>query len=167
MMGKFTTRTALVLTFFSAAFATPVYAQQPSARAVAYAQELIQLKEGLAMFAPLIPGVIENSKLVFLQQNPALTKDLDAVAEKLRKDFDPRRNDLAATIARAYASNFTEAELKDLVAFYKTPLGKKLLVGEPKALEQALQAAQTFGDDLSTEVMEKMRAEMKKKGHSL
>ena len=34
-------------------------------------------------------------------------------------------------MAQIYASEFTEQELKDLVTFDKSPLGQKLLAGEP------------------------------------
>ena len=39
----------------------------------------------------------------------------------------PRRAEIHTEIARGYASQFTEQELKDVLAFYKTPLGKKLI----------------------------------------
>ncbi len=52
-------------------------------------------------------------------------------------------------MAQIYASEFTEKELVDLVAFYKTPLGQKLLTSEPKAINESLQYmqqwAQQFG----------------------
>ena len=35
-------------------------------------------------------------------------------------------------MAAVYANEFSEQELKDLVAFYKSPLGQKLLLAEPK-----------------------------------
>ena len=77
-----------------------------------------------------------------------------------------RRQELRNEIARGYASVFTEQELKDMLAFYKTPLGKKIIDSEPKAVEESTKRAQVWIDKFADEVIAKMRAEMKKKGHT-
>lgn len=140
--------------------------QKPSSSAVEMAREIVLLKGGDRIFSPLIPGVIEQSKNMFLQQNPALQKDLDDVAAKLRADLGPRKVEVMTEVARAYASHFTEAELKEILAFYKSPVGQKVIVQEVKALEQSMGVAQQWAAKLSDEVVTKIRAEMKKKGHN-
>jgi hypothetical protein len=152
----------------SLAFAAPVRAQQPpSAGAILLAKDVVTLKGAMVMFDPLIPGVVETAKNVFLQQNPMLQKDLNEVAALLRNDLDPRRGELLNEVARVYAARFTEQELKEIAAFYKTPLGRKMVTEEPKALQDSLKAAQIWADALSREVFDRFRDEMKKKGHNL
>ena len=70
-------------------------------------------------------------------------------------------------VAKLYAIRFTEQELKDALAFYKSPLGRKLLEQEPNLLDQSMRNAQTWADKFSEEVIAKMRAEMKKRGHEI
>jgi hypothetical protein len=152
---------ALVLSAGSAA------AQQPSAEAVAAAKELITVKGAAAIYQPLIPGVIEQAKNLFLRTNPLLGKDLNEVAAKLRADLASRSAELVDAAARLYAARFTEKELKDALAFFKSPLGRKLLAEEPMVLDQSMQNAQTWADRMSREVLDKMRAEMKKRGHEI
>ena len=60
----------------------------------------------------------------------------------------------------------SEQELKDLLAFYQTPLGKKIIEAEPKAGEESTKRAQVWIDKYAEGVIAKMRAEMKKRGHS-
>jgi hypothetical protein len=79
----------------------------------------------------------------------------------------PRLSELSGQVAKIYAEHFTEQELKDLLAFYKSPLGKKLLTEQPKVADASLRFAQDWANKLSDEVVEKMRAELKKKGHAL
>ena len=43
---------------------------------------------------------------------------------------------LVDTAARIYASHFTEPELKQILTFYQSPVGQKMLVEEPKAIEE-------------------------------
>ena len=56
--------------------------------------------------------------------------------------------------ARIYASHFTEQELKDLLAFYQTPLGQKAIAEEPKALDESMAYAGGWADNLSEEVID-------------
>jgi hypothetical protein len=141
-------------------------AKQPSAAAVALAVQLLELKGGLGAFDAAIEGVITHHKGNLLQINPNLTRDLDATAQTVRADAAARRQELRNEVARGYASVFTEQELKDLIEFYKTPLGKKMIEGEPKAGEESTRRAQVWIDKYAVEVIERMRAEMRKKGHT-
>jgi hypothetical protein len=141
--------------------------QQPSASAIATAKEVITAKGAAALYGPLVSGVIERTKSVFLQTNPMLSKDLNEVAAKLHNEYGGRSAEIINEVAKLYASRFTEQELKDTLAFYKSPLGRKLIVEEPAILDQSMKNAQTWAENLSQEVIAKMRAEMKKRGHDI
>jgi uncharacterized protein len=142
-------------------------AQQPPPRALALAKELIVLKGSTQLWDAVVPGVIEQAKGVFLQTNPALSKELNDVATRLRAEYAPRSSQLSDQVAELYAKTFTEQELKDVLAFYKSPLGKKIINEEPKILDDGFQRIQQWTNKFSEEVMGRMRAEMKKKGYDL
>lgn len=144
-----------------------VHAQQPTPAAMLAAKEIVTATGATALFNPLIAGVVEQAKNLFLQQNPALGKDLNEVAAKLRTDLAPRFEELTNEVAKLYATHFTEAELKDLLAFYRTPVGKKLITEQSKVAEGSLKFAQTWANTLSDQVIAKFRDEMKKRGHNL
>ena len=147
--------------------AAPARAQDPSPAAIAVAKELIEIKGAMSMFDPLVPGVIESAKNTFLRTSPNLSKELNEVAAALRAEFAAKRADIANEIARTYAAQFNEKELREVVAFYKTPAGKKLVEAEPRVLEQSMTRVQNWADRFSDEVMTRFRADMRKKGHSL
>ena len=150
------------------ALASPsAIAQQPSAPAIATAKEIVTVTGATTLFNPLIAGVVEQAKILFLQQNPALSKDLNEIATKMRSDLAPRFQELVNDVAKNYATSFTEQELKDILAFYKTPAGKKLISDQPKVVDASLKFAQTWANTLSEQVIAKMRDELKKKGHAL
>ncbi|MGZ8331275.1 MAG: DUF2059 domain-containing protein [Rhodoplanes sp.] len=146
----------------------PVAAQQqPTPAAVTAAGELLALKGGDVVFTPIVSGVVETVKNVFVPTNPNLGNELNEVATKLRKDYESKRVELLNEVARVYAERFSEQELKALVAFYKSPLGRKMAMEEPAIIDESMRRAQTWGDALSGEVMSRFREEMKKKGHDL
>ena len=51
-------------------------------------------------------------------------------------------NKLKPKMVDLYTATFTEAELKDLVKFYESPLGKKVLREMPKVTQQSAQLTQ-------------------------
>lgn len=140
---------------------------QPSASAIALAKEVLVLKGSTNILDPLVVGVVEQTKNVLMQTNFNVAKDLNEVALELRKELAPRRDVLVEDVARMYAQRFTEQEIKDTLAFYNSPLGKKLIAQEPAFVDQSLQYAQAWANKLSEEVIGKFRAAMKKRGYDL
>ena len=147
--------------------APSAWAQQPSANAIASAKEILEIKGAPGLYQNVVPNIVEQAKNLFLQTNPMLSKDLNEVAVQVRKDFIPRQQDIADQIAKAYASRFTEQELKDIVIFYKTPLGRKMIAEEPQLVDQTMATIRNWADKLSQEIIGQFRAEMKKKGHDI
>jgi hypothetical protein len=144
----------------------PAYAQQPSAAAMTTAKEFVNLSGATLIFSPLVSGVIEQSKMLFLQQDPGLAKDLNEIAAKLRTELNPRLEELNVEMARLYATKFNETELKEIMTFYNSSTGKKLLAEQPQVAEQSLKFAQDWSIKLSDEVVGKMRDELKKRGRN-
>jgi hypothetical protein len=150
-----------------AACAPAARAQQPSAASIQIAKQLVEVTGATTLFNPLIAGVVEQAKILFLQQNPALAKDLNEVAAQIRMQLQPRFSQITDEIARQYVTNFSEQELKDILAFYQSPAGKKMLTVQPKIVESSMTFAGDWANKLSDEVIAKMRDEMKKRGHPL
>jgi uncharacterized protein len=140
---------------------------KPSAAAMATAQQLVKITGAASAFQPLIPGVVEQAKLLFLQQNPDLASDLNAVAAELRKEYAPRVSELTDHVAELYARRFTEAEMKQILAFYSSPVGKKYQSQLPQIIQASSKFAHDWANKLSDEVIQKMREDMKKRGHPL
>jgi uncharacterized protein len=158
---------AVVLALAVAAGGAAAEAQKPSASALATAKELITVKGGTAIYEPIVPGVIEQARRILLQTNPMLSKPMNEVAASLRAEYASRGEELVNEAAKLYALRFSEQELKEVLAFYKTPLGRKIVTQEPAILDESLRSAKTWADRLSEEIIGKFRAEMKKKGHEI
>jgi uncharacterized protein len=173
MIARLSTRHMLAafVTLVLIAVAKPAFAQAPAQRpspaAILIAKQILEIKGVGGMYQPLVRGVIEKAKNQFMQTNFMWAKDLNEVAAKLERDYAPKVNELVDASARIYASHFTEIELKELLTFYQTPLGRKVIVEEPKALDESMANAGDFGDTFSVEVIARMRDEMKKRGHDI
>lgn len=135
--------------------------------AIAGAKEILALKNAAAVYQGAVIGTIQNVKNSLLQSNLNLQKDIDEVSLKLARELAGKESEIGEGMAIIYATNFTEQEIKDLLAFYKSPLGKKSLEAEPKSIEQSLNFMRNWGDDFAVEVNERFREEMKKRGKDL
>lgn len=142
-------------------------AQQPTSASIETAKDIIKVTGATVLFNPLIPGVVEQAKNLFLQQNPALAKDLNEISAQLRTELAPRSEEINSEVAKLYAAHFTEGELKELLAFYKSPVGTKLISEQAKVAEEGLKFAQDWANKLSDQVIIRMRDELRKRGHSL
>src|ERR1700719_2007307 len=111
----------------------PAGAQQPatpkpaSPAAIAAAKEILAMKNASAMYASAVPNIVQQTKQALLQNNLNYQKDLDEVAVVVAQAFAGREKEIGEGMAKVYANEFTEQELTALVAFYKSPLGQKLL----------------------------------------
>jgi hypothetical protein len=146
--------------------------QQPplkpaSPAAVAAAKEILTMKNVSVMYAKAVPGIVQQTKDALLQTNLNYQKDLEEVAVIVAQKLAGREKEIGDGMANVYATEFTEQELKDLVTFYKTPLGQKLLTNEPKAIQFSMsymnQWAQRFAETVNAE----FRAEMRKRGKQI
>jgi hypothetical protein len=153
----------------------PAAAQQKAAPAqntlppgaIAAAKEILILKNASAVYQGAVVATIQNVKVALMQSNLNLQKDIEEISLKLARDLSGRESEIGDGMAQIYATNFTEQELKDLLTFYRSPLGKKSLEQEPKSIEASLNFMRNWGEDLAQEINERFRDEMKKRGKDL
>jgi hypothetical protein len=162
---------AAIIAVVAIAIVKPAAAQAPAAKpstsSLLLAKQIVELKGVKQMMDPVVVGVVEKVKGVIMQQNFMWQKDINEVAVQMHKEFDNRSGELVDGAARAYASHFTEAELKQILTFYQSPVGQKMIVEEPKAIDDSMRDTAQWADDLSVDIMNRMRAEMKKRGHDI
>lgn len=148
--------------------AGPAAAQQKaSPAALAAAKEILVMKSADKIYANAVPGTVEQVKNRLIAQNLNYQKDLNELAPVVAKQLTGREKEIGEGMAQAYAAQFTEQELKDLVAFYKSPLGQKLITSEPRAIEQGMAFTNSWAQNFAETVASAFRAEMKKRGKEI
>ena len=139
------------------AAATPLKPASPGA--IAAAKEILTMKNASAMYANAVPNLVQQTKNVLMQSNLNYQKDLNEVAEIVAKNLAGREKEIGDGMAQVYANEFTEQELKDLVTFYKSPLGRAIQF----SMSYMNQWAQAFAETINGQ----FRAEMKKRGKDI
>ncbi len=138
-----------------------------SPAAIGYAKEILQMKNAQAMYQNAIPNMVQRVKDTLLSSNLNYQKDLNEVAVVVAQANAGRDKEIGEQMARIYASDFTEAELKDLAAFYKSPLGQKLLQMEPQSISASVNYMQQWAQQFAEQVNGQFRAEMRKRGKEI
>lgn len=69
------------------------------------------------------------------------------------------RGDFEAMIAAIWDRNFTTDEMRQLLAFYDTPLGKKLIESQPAIAQESMVAGQQWGQRLGMKIGAELAAE--------
>ena len=133
----------------------------------AAAKEILGMKNAAAMYAQAVPNIVQQTKEALLASNLNYQKDLNEVAVVVAQSMAGREKEIGEGMAQVYANEFTEQELKDLVTFYKSTLGQKLLSNEPRAIQFSMSYMNGWAQNFAEIVNGEFRAEMRKRGKQI
>ena len=137
----------------------------PAAKDAAY--EILKFKGASALYTNIIPNLVLQTKEALLSANLNYQKDLTEVATIVNQNLQGREKEVGEGMAQVFCNEFNEQELKDLVTFYKSPLGQKLLVSEPRAIQFSMAYMNQWAQNFAETVNAQFRAEMRKRGKQI
>jgi hypothetical protein len=148
--------------------ASPVFAQQPqpSPSHLSVARE-VAISSGMtrsfdAMTEPLLTQLQQMNVT-----RPEIRSDLDQIVNLIRPELEQKKQVMVDKTARAFANRLSEAELKDIAAFYNSAAGVKYVQTQPYILDEVVSDLAIWAQELSEYIMTRARAEMGKRGHAL
>lgn len=151
--------------------ATPLHAQQPAPvvapEAVEAAKQLFNTMGADKQFDTVIVTLTTGLANVVKQQHPARAKDIDEVFAKLADKFRARKDDIVGIVTPLWAEKFSVAELNEISAFFKSPIGQKLVREQPAIMQRSMQLGMAWGQMIGQEVEAEARRELKARGIDL
>jgi uncharacterized protein len=113
-----------------------------------------------------INGSTEAYNMVYNQLTTQLKQTKPGVPDSAwsnlkREVFDVEVNDLTKQLVPLYKKHFTHEDVKELISFYESPIGKKLTTKTPLLTQESMQLSQAWGMNL----MSKLYDWMAKKGY--
>ena len=118
-------------------------------------------------FTIIIPQFMDQIATALTQTRPELIRDLNTVLTDLKPEFDKQADEMIDIAAQIYAKRMSEQDLRGAVAFFEGPAGRQYVESQPAVLNDVVTAMQGWQGKLSTDMMARVRAEMKQKGHEL
>jgi uncharacterized protein len=171
-------RHAIMIVFAALLAITPAGAQSPqpapmpgpaapSAESLAAARELIQVMKATDQLKVLLPNIFAALKPAIVQNRPEVAKHFDAIVPMMTNAAIRRVDLFAELLAGVYARNFSADELHDLIAFYRTPTGQKLVARQPVIMRESLAAGREFGQELTRDLKQQIIDELRKRGDNI
>jgi hypothetical protein len=140
---------------------------QPDPDTVAAAMELITALRMTDQFKVMLPTILQGMKSLVIQGRPDIERDFDALTPVVLDAMNARVAESMGQIAGIYARNFTASEMRQLVAFYRTPVAQKFLDKSPIVTQETMTIGQNIGRTLAAEAHVRMIEELRKRGQKL
>lgn len=136
-------------------------------QALELGRQLARLTEARRQLAGLMPMVAHNVREIMTAGNPKVAKDFDETLPFIIGKILRKPGAFEEIVARAYAHNFTVAELQEMTAFYSSPTGRKLIEKQGALAQEVAQSSQPLGSEMGRELSDQMRKELRKRGHGI
>jgi len=124
----------------------PPPSTEPSPEAVAVAEEIIEVTGARAHSLKMVDAMLPTAIDAIKRRLPDVPdSSLNLFRTTFRQEVEKSLPQMLHEEARLYAIHFSPSELNDLLAFYRTALGQKMLVEQPKIFTELLPLAQAWG----------------------
>lgn len=141
--------------------------QAPAPDAMAAARSLVTTMKLADQYKALLPAILLGLKPALTQDRPEIERDYDAMMPMIADAFTPYYASMVDGIATVYANNFTAAELREIEAFYRQPIGQKMLAKTPSITQQALSVSQEISHRAAEDLRQRLTEALRQKGHKL
>ncbi len=142
-------------------------AQTPLPDAMTVARSLVTTMKLSDQYKALLPAILLTLRPALTQDRPEIERDYDAMMPMIVDAFTPYYNAMVDDIATVYANNFTAGELREIEAFYRQPVGQKLLQKSAALAQQSNQVGQDSSRKAADELRARLTEALRQKGHKL
>lgn len=148
----------------------------------AFGEELSQEKKDVIKELMEISGVAKIGEMfskAFVQQmtavlqktNPNITPKAFTILEEevnaVMREEMIEKDTFYELIYPIYHKYLTLADIRKLIAFYKTPVGKKVVTVMPQLTQESMLAGQSWGQSLGPVIQQRIKERFEKEGISL
>jgi hypothetical protein len=161
-------RLAACLIALAAASPLAARAQTPDPEALTASRELFEAAFSSGLLDKLVDQTWPSSEAMIKQVAPQISPEKLAELKKTFTEINREQlNDTMQAAPAIYAKYFTAAELRDMLAFYRTETGKKSLEVMPALAGELTQTTMAKLPDMMRRVMEAFTRALKDEGIAL
>lgn len=136
--------------------ASSASAQAPNEEYKAVLGKLLEASGSMSTAKSMVPQIIAMVK----QQSPSVASTFwDGYQKKWEDKFGTKLVELYAPI---YYKHLTLDDLKKIVAFYESPVGKKMGTATPAMMTESMQMGQQLGMEIVNELQKELQVSEKK-----
>jgi hypothetical protein len=134
--------------------------------AIAAARDLVETTGAVSIMQEMLEKMREPMIKAAQQQVPQLPAATvqQAIDEVVMPEIRLHLPEFKQIFTEIYVRHFTADELRGLVAFYATPLGRKSLQVLPQITQESMMAGQRWGQAIVQRALVKHRDELRRRG---
>ncbi|WP_073245220.1 DUF2059 domain-containing protein [Flavobacterium flevense] len=110
--------------------------------------QLMELMGSGKMAIQMMNQMMESFKSSYSKVN-------DTFWEDFKKEI--KAEDITNMIIPIYDKHYTESDIDQLIAFYNSPIGKKMIATMPQVMQESMVAGQAWGKQISEKVIAKLK----------
>jgi len=165
LMKQLTTWIIAAATAMTVSFSAQ--AQEIGPEHLALAKKYVQMTDTSHLYERVIVDTSKKAMDLMVQQNPEIAASIATAAKDVATSYFDGTNELHDSFARIYAVRFTVEELNEIISFYETPVGAKLLANNQAVGANLEAAAGIWKSNLETEIAIKLRTLLKERGFDI
>lgn len=152
------------------AFAVLVSASMGAQAAVSDAKreaiiELLDVTGATELGFQMMDTMAQTMGQAMQQRNPNLPpRAIEIVREEMLSEFRSRESELTEVYVDIYDRHFTLSEIRELIAFYETPIGVKSLQKMPQIVQEGAVAGQQWAAAAIPNVMRSIQTRLEREG---
>ncbi len=131
------------------------------------AQKYVELTDTGKVYEVSLLNSIRRVAQALTRQSPESSETIATTARDVAQEYIDAGNPLYAQFARIYAIRFTPEELNEILAFYESDTGKKLLENNVGINRDLKAAVEVWENNFLIEYERKVKAALKEKGIEL
>ena len=118
-----------------------------------------QLEASEQVISVMVPQLIQLIKSV----NPELPEaDLKMIMTQLELDLKKEVPELLKSLVPVYDKHFTHADIKALIAFYESPVGKKFVTKQTLVIPESMKIGEAWGQQVAQKALKSAMGKLKK-----
>jgi hypothetical protein len=131
------------------------------------ARSLVNTMKLADPYKAMLPATMMGLRRALTQERPEIERDYDALMPTIENAYKPYYAAIVDDIATVYANNFTVGEMRAIEAFYRQPVGQKLLEKMPAIMQQSNQVGQDASRKAAEDLRTRLTEALRQKGHKL
>jgi uncharacterized protein len=133
--------------------------------AAAQTQESSDAKKEDILKLMKLTGSDQMARQILSQMIAAMKPGAPRVPETFWTEFmaEVDTNELMDMLVPVYDKHFTQEEIRQMIEFYETPVGRKIIEAMPQVMQESMALGQIWGQNLGRKVQAKLQQEQQPK----
>ncbi|MGI3901006.1 MAG: DUF2059 domain-containing protein [Janthinobacterium lividum] len=152
---------AAILVALSLTAAAPAALADDASR-LQLARQVVEVAHAGENMRAVMPVMVQQMRTLIGQQGAASEAQIGKFVQRFQDRFNQEIPSFVDLVAKVYAREFSDEDLSNLLAFYRTPTGQHLLGKQQEIAKGMLAVGQDWGKTVAQEVLAEMQKDQSK-----